>query len=70
VLRELSHSLGKLYAGDGRPSVSPEQLFCARLHQTFYGIRSERQLMEQLDRNLLYRWFVGHLGHRSSLEDF
>ena len=59
VLKELSHSLGKLYASEGRPSVPPEQLFCALLLQVFYGIRSERQLMEQLDYNLLYRWFVG-----------
>ena len=59
VLKELSHSLGKLYASEGRPSVPPEQLFSALLLQVFYGIRSERQLMEQLDYNLLYRWFVG-----------
>jgi transposase len=59
VLKELTHSLAKLYASDGRPSVPPEQLFCALLLQAFYGIRSERQLMEQLDYNLLYRWFVG-----------
>lgn len=59
VLKELTHSLAKLYASDGRPSVPPEQLFCALLIQALYGIRSERQLMEQLDYNLLYRWFVG-----------
>ena len=59
VLKELTHSLGKLYAGDGRPSVPPEQLLSALLLQVFYGLRSERQLMEQLEYNLLYRWFVG-----------
>jgi transposase len=59
VLKELTHSLGKLYASDGRPSVPPEQLLSALLLQVFDGIRSERQLMEQLDYNLLYRWFVG-----------
>jgi len=59
VLKELTHSLGKLYASEGRPSVPPEQLLSALLLQVFYGIRSERQLMEQLDYNLLYRWFVG-----------
>jgi transposase len=59
VLKELSPSLGKLYASEGRPSVPPEQLFCALLLQVFYGIRSERQLMDQLEYNLLYRWFVG-----------
>jgi transposase len=59
VLTELSRSLGQLYAREGRPSVPPEQLLSALLLQVFYGIRSERQLMEQLDYNLLYRWFVG-----------
>jgi transposase len=59
VLSELSWSLGKLYASEGRPSIPPEQLLSALLLQVFYGIRSERQLMEQLDYNLLYRWFVG-----------
>ena len=59
VLGELNRSLGKLYASEGRPSIPPEQLLSALLLQVFYGIRSERQLMEQLDYNLLYRWFVG-----------
>jgi transposase len=59
VLRELNRSLSKLYANEGRPSIPPEQLLSALLLQVFYGIRSERQLMEQLDYNLLYRWFVG-----------
>ena len=59
VLSELSRGLGQLYASEGRPSVPPEQLLSALLLQVFYGIRSERQLMEQLDYNLLYRWFVG-----------
>ena len=59
VLSELSGSLARLYASEGRPSIPPEQLLSALLLQVFYGIRSERQLMEQLDYNLLYRWFVG-----------
>ena len=59
VLGELNRSLSKLYASEGRPSIPPEQLLSALLLQVFYGIRSERQLMEQLDYNLLYRWFVG-----------
>ena len=59
VLKELSISFGKLYSSEGRPSIPPEQLLSALLLQVFYGIRSERQLMEQLDYNLLYRWFVG-----------
>ena len=52
VLGELNRSLGKLYASEGRPSIPPEQLLSALLLQVFYGIRSERQLMEQLDYNL------------------
>ena len=59
VLGDLNRSLGRLYASEGRPSIPPEQLLSALLLQVFYGIRSERQLMEQLDYNLLYRWFVG-----------
>src|SRR5438445_5853204 len=59
VLRELNRSLSRLYASEGRPSIPPEQLLSALLLQVFYGIRSERQLMEQLDYNLLYRSFVG-----------
>ena len=59
VLPELDRSLSRLYASEGRPSIPPEQLLSALLLQVFYGIRSERQLMEQLDYNLLYRWFVG-----------
>ena len=59
VLKELSGSLGRLYSREGRPSIPPEQLLSALLLQVFYGLRSERQLMEQLDYNLLYRWFVG-----------
>jgi transposase len=59
VLKDLSHTFGKLYASEGRPSIPPEQLLSALLLQAFYSIRSERQLMEQLDYNLLFRWFVG-----------
>lgn len=59
VLKELSACFGRLYASEGRPSVPPEQLLSALLLQVFYGIRSERQLIEQLNYNLLFRWFVG-----------
>jgi transposase len=55
----MSRSFAWLYSKEGRPSVPPEQLLSALLIQVLYGIRSERQLMEQLDYNLLYRWFVG-----------
>ena len=48
-----------MYATGGRPSIPPEQLLRALLLQQLYTIRSERQLMEQLDYNLLFRWFVG-----------
>ncbi len=59
VLRGMSDGFGKLYASTGRPSVAPERLLRALLLQVFYSIRSERMLMEQLDYNLLFRWFVG-----------
>jgi len=59
VLRELSPRFEGLYARVGRPSIAPEQLLRAQLLQILYTIRSERQLMEQLDYNLLFRWFVG-----------
>jgi transposase len=59
VLRELSPRLAELYARVGRPSIAPEKLLRALLLQVLYTIRSERLLMEQLDYNLLFRWFVG-----------
>jgi transposase len=59
VLRELSPRFGELYARVGRPSIAPEKLLRALLLQVLFTIRSERLLMEQLDYNLLYRWFVG-----------
>jgi transposase len=59
ALAGLSREFDKLYACDGRPSIPPERLLRALLLQAFYTIRSERQLMEQIDYNLLYRWFVG-----------
>jgi len=59
LLVALSPRFETLYAAIGRPSIPPEQLLRALLLQALYTIRSERQLMEQLDYNLLYRWFVG-----------
>ena len=59
ILRELSPQFEALYSRLGRPSVPPEQLLRALLLQLFYSIRSERQLVEQLEYNLLFRWFVG-----------
>ena len=59
ALKELSRDFGRLYSREGRPSIPPEQLLRALLLQAFYTVRSERQLMEQLDYNLLFRWFVG-----------
>lgn len=59
VLAGLSADFSSLYSAMGRPSIAPEKLLRALLLQAFYSIRSERQLMEQLDFNLLYRWFVG-----------
>jgi transposase len=55
----MSPQFGKLYAANGRPSIPPERLLRALLLQIFYSIRSERLLIEQLDYNLLFRWFVG-----------
>ena len=59
ALKDLSREFGRLYSRDGRPSIPPERLLRALLLQAFYTVRSERQLMEQLDYNLLFRWFVG-----------
>lgn len=59
ALKGLSREFGQLYSDLGRPSIAPEKLLRALLLQALYSIRSERQLMEQLDYNLLYRWFVG-----------
>jgi transposase len=59
ALAGLSGNFNRLYARDGRPSIPPERLLRALLLQAFFTVRSERQLMEQLDYNLLFRWFVG-----------
>jgi transposase len=59
VLAEMSKDFDGMYATVGRPSIPPERLFRALLLQVFYAVRSERLLMEQLDYNLLFRWFVG-----------
>jgi len=58
-LKRLSLPLTKLYSRTGRPSIAPEKLLRALLLQILYSVRSERLLMEQLDYNLLFRWFVG-----------
>ena len=59
ALTSLSPLFQRMYATEGRPSIPPEQLLRALLLQIFYSIRSERLLVEQLDYNLLFRWFVG-----------
>jgi transposase len=59
VLAGLSGSFSKLYAHTGRPSIPPEMLLRATLLQALYSVRSERLLMEQINYNLLFRWFVG-----------
>src|SRR6267143_6761375 len=59
VLQELSPQFDQLYSKVGRPSIPPEHLLRALLLQVLYTVRSERLLMEQLDYNLLFRWFVG-----------
>jgi transposase len=59
ALADLDGELDRLYESTGRASIAPERLLRASLLQAFYSVRSERQLMEQIDYNLLFRWFVG-----------
>ena len=59
ALHDLDAQFNRLYADEGRESVAPERLIRASLLQVLYTIRSERQLVEQIRYNLLYRWFVG-----------
>src|SRR3974390_2513933 len=59
VLCSLNAELDQLYADSGRPSIAPEYILRALLLQVFFSIRSERLLVEQIDYNLLFRWFVG-----------
>ena len=59
ALSDLSNDFTALYTDFGRPSIAPEKLLRAMLLQAFYGLRSERQLMERLEFDLLFRWFVG-----------
>jgi transposase len=59
ALAGLSACFDQIYAASGRPSIAPEKLLRALLLQLLYSIRSERLLMEQLEYNLLFRWFVG-----------
>src|SRR5260370_18970348 len=58
ALQAMSPLLAQLYSRIGRPSIAPEKLLRALLLQAFYSVRRERLLMEQLDYNLLFRWFV------------
>src|SRR6266404_6076309 len=59
ALKELGTRFDELNASGGRPSIAPEKLLRALLQQVLYTVRSERMLMEQLDYNFLFRWFVG-----------
>ena len=59
VFERMSRRFSAIYALDGRPSIPPERLLRALVLQVMYSVRSERQLMEQLDFNMLFRWFVG-----------
>jgi transposase len=59
ALKESSWRFDAVYASSGRPSIAPEKLLRAVLLQVLYTVRSERLLMEQLDYNFLFRWFVG-----------
>ena len=59
ALASLDAEFDRLYSAEGRPSIAPERLIRASLIQILFSIRSERQLMEQMQYNLLFRWFVG-----------
>ena len=59
ALSATSPRFDEMYSEFGRPSIAPEKLLRAQLLQVLYSVRSERQLMEQLNYNLLFRWFVG-----------
>src|ERR1700680_2146783 len=59
ALKKMSPNFGELYSHYGRPSIAPEKLLRALLLQALYSVRSERLLMEELNYNLLFRWFVG-----------
>jgi len=59
IFKQLSPRFAQLYSHTGRPSIAPERLLRALLLQVLYSVRSERMLMEQLEYNLLFRWFVG-----------
>ena len=59
ALAAMAREFAGMYSGLGRPSIAPEKLLRAMLLQAFYSIRSERQLMERLEFDLLFRWFVG-----------
>ena len=59
ILKEMSPKFRKLYSDVGRPSIAPERLLRSLVLQIFYTVRSERMLIEQLQYNLLFRWFVG-----------
>ena len=59
ALASLDAEFDRLYSAEGRPSIAPERLIRASLIQILFSVRSERQLMEQMRYNLLFRWFVG-----------
>jgi transposase len=59
ILKEMSPKFAELHSKVGRPSIAPERLLRSLLLQIFYSVRSERMLIEQLEYNLLFRWFVG-----------
>jgi transposase len=59
ILRDMDSAFDELYATSGRPSIAPEYLLRASILQILYSVRSERQLMDQIDFNILFRWFVG-----------
>jgi transposase len=59
ILRDMDGALDAIYSGSGRPSIAPENQLRASILQILYSIRSERALMEEIEFNILFRWFVG-----------
>ena len=68
ILKEMPPKFAKLYSDVGRPSIAPERLLRSLLLQVFYSVRSERMLIEQLQYNMLFRWFVGDGDGRGGME--
>src|SRR3954467_12243765 len=67
ALKQMNERFDEIYGDEGRRSIPPERLLRALLLQLLYSVRSERMLMEQMEYNLLFRWFVGLFGRRARM---